>query len=1489
MATIGSQRQLSGHVRAIVASIGFRSSSGHLPVVGPHRPLPGMNHIDGIRGDGSVVVPSLDVIAPDGERITVRPHSADDRVCDLLRALGAPLGCGLVADGTPLPEHRRLVDAPQIRVGARLALSAVDPPADRLPGSTPPVVHVAVTRGRSCTPWVGLPVGRHRIGRAAGSAVVIDGTEPHHGVLDVAADSSVAFTQLTGRVPVLIDGEPTRTRHPLADGTEIGIGSSLLAIRREGTPKMTRTPGTIGAASGNPWGRVVQRAPALEAVAGHRPLVAPAPLSWHPMPPATGLIGAGVGIGGALAIATLLGQPMFALFALIGGLASFSTWLGGVVVARRGRRRALARDRADSDRFEAAARAAGAANEERHRLRYPSLSTTLDVHDRTFELAEISPVWSRAAGSPAPAGTRPPEAVIGDGDVTCPLTLEGDERSSLASGLQVVVDRAERLASVPVPIMFERGTATAMHGEREHVLALARSIIVQLGTWLGPSDLRLAVVTDDAESWRWCEWLPHMVDDQGDPDDLYGPEHIVGDRARLDGWSTGRSTGRREEATDERGGRLLVVVDTGPLVGSFGGTLGRLLAERGAAALVLVDEADTVPSICRRVLVVGATGSARWLVGEGPASAAGIRVAGIDVATAERVARNLAPLVDPEVHSDSGAGKGDLPSDLRLGDLEPDTADPLAIVDRWRTGGADPRPAVPVGRGRDGVIEIDLVRDGPHGLIAGTTGAGKSELLRTLVVGLAARLSPDHLTFVLVDYKGGSTFDACVDLPHTVGLVTDLDDGLAERALVSLEAELARRERLLRDTRAADLTDYRSRVGVAPLPRIVVVVDEFATLARELPGFLGSLIGVAQRGRSLGVHLLLATQRPAGVVDDDIRANTNLRLALRLNDGSDAHDVVGDDLPARFPRDRPGRVAMRLGPDELVTFQAARCTAPARREVRRLRVERGASHGSESRPTDVVGSALRGGAGDSELSALVAAIGEAATLARTVAPHRPWHDPLPESIEPDELEGLLDPTAVDERDATCDQQCDRSAGTPDGASDEIVGVIDDPESQCRRPLRWGNSPGNLALIGSLGSGTTSALVAVATARCEALLPERCHLYVIDGGGDAMLDGLDRLAHCGGVVKVQERERLARLLARLVGELDSRTETIDTDRPQIVLLVDRLGAVRSALGTLDEAVQLAQLDRVLGEGPGLGITTAFTIDGTASATLMTPAGERWVFHIDDASIARGLGAGRPVAADIPGRLRLASTGLHAQVAVRRGSDVTADAPTIDRAGGPDGISTLPSVVTADGLCPARICDRAGADASTCTLAIGLGTDDLHTEHLRLPAGEHVFIAGLARTGRSTALARVAGAWSATMPSGRVVTVSRADGLPRESLRVEGAEGTAGPPILVVIDDAERFDDPDGLLREVIGGAYPHVTVAIAAGLDAVRSSYGHWTREIARSRCGIIMTAASEIDGDLLGVTLPRRTLVPARPGLGWLVDGSGHRLVQVAIDDTGDR
>ena len=312
---------------------------------------------------------------------------------------------------------------------------------------------------------------------------------------------------------------------------------------------------------------------------------------------------------------------------------------------------------------------------------------------------------------------------------------------------------------------------------------------------------------------------------------------------------------------------------------------------------------------------------------------------------------------------------GRLPRDVSLSTLLVASSIPTSaegISERWSLMGDDPAPRTPIGIAADGIVDLDFVRDGPHGLMAGTTGAGKSELLRTLVAGLAANLSPVHLAMVLVDYKGGATFDALRELPHVVGVVTDLDDELADRALRSLQAELRRREAVLRAHAAADLGALRATAPEVAFPRLLVVIDEFAALVAEQPDFLHALVGIAQRGRSLGVHLLLATQRPHGVISDDIRANTNLRLSLRLQDAADAIDVVGIRAPAQLPRGVPGRAVLRLGADEHLTFQ----TAHADRD---------------------------------ELATLVGAVVGAARRSGIGAPRAPWLPALPSSIARAEL------------------------------------------------------------------------------------------------------------------------------------------------------------------------------------------------------------------------------------------------------------------------------------------------------------------------------------------------------------------------------------------------------------------------------------------------------------------------------------------------------
>ncbi|MFM7534802.1 MAG: FtsK/SpoIIIE domain-containing protein [Acidimicrobiales bacterium] len=365
-----------------------------------------------------------------------------------------------------------------------------------------------------------------------------------------------------------------------------------------------------------------------------------------------------------------------------------------------------------------------------------------------------------------------------------------------------------------------------------------------------------------------------------------------------------------------------------------------------AAVVVVAGDPAVVPGGCDTVI-----------------DATGAGVIGCDVAVATRLARALARWSDPDR---AGAG---MPETVVLEDL---LSSPGATGTTLDTD-PDTLPIV-LGSTSNGPLVVDLVADGPHVLVAGTTGSGKSEALRTLVLAGAHARPPEDLSFLLVDFKGGATFDACRSLPHVTGVVTDLDGDLAERVLRCLRAELRRREQVLRDAGVSDRRGLRS-----PFARLVVVVDELAALVGELGGSNAALIELAQRGRSLGIHLVLATQRPAGVVDPAVRANVNTTIALRVADEAEARAVVGDATPARFRR--AGQAVLRRGGGPLETVQVAAVRHP---EV------------------------------------LVADL--AARSERAAPPARPWVAPLPDRLERSQLPrgavGLIDdPDRLDQRPA----------------------------------------------------------------------------------------------------------------------------------------------------------------------------------------------------------------------------------------------------------------------------------------------------------------------------------------------------------------------------------------------------------------------------------------------------------------------------------------
>ena len=434
----------------------------------------------------------------------------------------------------------------------------------------------------------------------------------------------------------------------------------------------------------------------------------------------------------------------------------------------------------------------------------------------------------------------------GGGDADAPGRPE-----SLASVL-----REQIVSDAPVHVDLHFGAALGVVAPKSAARGVARSIVVQLANLFGPGDLKFTVLADlsttaDIEDWSWVTLLPHTQQ----PDSTVSTMSLAGLPAEVEAMCDEHErsvTHRNASATKplgfERANRpseaRVVFVEVGMLTDAARSTLGRLIEVGGSGpscvtVVALAPSTDLLPSYCSDVLTVtDAEVGLGDLVGiTRRGSTTGIVLSSTSVSSARAVARRLAGLRDPE----SSDGVRNLPASvplipmLGLGATHAESVRSLRA--KWSVGtvGIASSFSAVLGVGEDGPFAVDFVSDGPHALVGGTTGSGKSELLRSLVVSIASTYSPADANFVLVDYKGGSAFDVCADLPHVVGMVTDLDEQLGERALASLEAELRWREHLLRDAGAADYLAYRRQPNNAavPLARLMVVIDEFATMAKE--------------------------------------------------------------------------------------------------------------------------------------------------------------------------------------------------------------------------------------------------------------------------------------------------------------------------------------------------------------------------------------------------------------------------------------------------------------------------------------------------------------------------------------------------------------------------------------------------------------------------------------------------------------------------------
>lgn len=1413
----------------------------------------------------------------EGQReLTITLRNPDATLTDVVHASGCRAGRFISVNGRAVPASSA-VSASGLHDGAvldvtgrtdtRIDHAARTTPSPRAGQRTSDLPHLAIVAGPSAGTTFPLRAGRSSIGRHSSNAISLPHPTVSRGHCEITLDASgpAEVVDVGAANPTIVDGYQIPPGKPVELGPRsvVEVGAFALAVRTtdpHDRPRGGDAAEQVSAAGTIAFNRPPRLAPALPA----DPIEVPAAPTEASRPDFNITMVAGpLVLAGALIVIT--GNFQFAMFALLSPVIAVGMWYEGGRRATRKNDAAQAEYRSALQHLHEQVRTANAVAAERLWTRCPDPAETLRraaapsvrLWERRSQHEDFLAVFLGIGDLPWQ-----PRLPNGSGPLPTPTAQRPE---------------ATTLRSAPVTAELAKGGVVGIVGSRSDAVALARSLVCQAAVHQGPADLTIGVFVDEGRGpdWSWSKWLPHTRDPSGPS----GRRWLGQGRAECDAQLGALRNGGGAPS-------VLLVLDSDTLTDGKDAPARTLLHNvrpPGSSAIahvprfsgiVIASSADRLPSMCTTIVDVRAYGTATVWFPDERRELTEVLIAGMDVGSSLVCARSIARFEDPELHL-LGETLPELVRLLPLLGLPSVNAE--SIRKNWRRGTSAGHPTAALGVTEKGVFTLDLVEHGPHGLVGGTTGSGKSELLRSLVAALAAGSDPRQLTFVLIDYKGGAAFDECARLPHTVGMVTDLDAQLSERALIALNAELHHRERQLRAAGADNITAYQELGAAQPMPRLVVVVDEFATLAKELPEFMTSLVGVAQRGRSLGVHMILATQRPSGAVNDDIRANTGLKIALRVQDPADSSDVIGVRDAADINRAHKGRAYARLGPGELIPIQTALITCVS---------EEGADIPVEVSPF-VFGPVQPGSAppltnttpgqatGRTDLVRLVDAIVEATELEGIPPARKPWPEPLPPRIALSELIG-------------------GSIGGP--APTAVVARADDPRTQRQYPIGWEVSQGNLALVGINGSGTTTTMAAIALALASVARPEELEIQAFDFGAGELV-ALERLPHTGAVVPSGDRERQMRLMRYVVAELGRRRLAgPGAERRRLLVLVDNVAALRAQFTDVDGSDLFDRFARVVADGAGVGISFVASGDKPSAFGGALAMPQQWLFRLTDAYDYVAAGVSRTnLPARVPGRAVVAHTGLHIQVGCP-----APDIPTAVNAvlAGHQGARQLADAigVLPDEVAMSAVRDSVDVGGDLWNIPIGIAEADLTPAGLQLYEGEHALVVGPARSGKSTVLwtiaellrggsapVHLAGMGGRRSPLRDCSALDRYAARPGESTAMLAQLRTVSGPVVLLIDDAESFDDADAAISTLLTAEIPTLHVIAAGHNDQLRKLYGHWTKTVGRSKTGLLLKPNIDMDGDVLGAILPRRSPVSlAVSGRGYLVVNGEARIVQAA-------
>lgn len=1423
------------------------------------------------------------MIADDGSAADVRLHGPAGTPLARYSAPLEELGVSLRKSGVAHGVLGRAIGT-DLRSGCRIEMAG-------RPGGRGALV-LSVVSGPNAGSTFELTPGTRVIGRADDCDVVLDDPEVsrHHAALLVEPTGAVQVHDLDSTNGTAVEGRAQRTGdRPVPRGAYLALGDTVLTITdRRPTPALVRP--TVD-------GRLLLSRPPRHRVATAALVRVPEPTDSsfaRPIPWVAALAPALAGAG----IAAALHSRQLLYFALVSPLVTIAGALAERVVGKRARRRTRRTERAARqqavDRLDATLREEATVR----RAELPDPATLAEA----ARLPAVH-IWRRG---------------LADDDVLLIRAGLGEQpsRTTVQRGNDPP-DQAGRVPLVPVRIDLRSGPV-GIAAPRAVALGVGRWLVMQVAALHPPGAVEIVplIRPDRAGDWHWLRWLPHLRD--APP---LTEEQLVGRVRRLNAEVTLDRNGHASAGTRRRW-RLLVVDPADDLAAVPGlGTLLEHSADVAVSAVCVVERTTHVPSGCRSTVTA-----------DGPSSSHGRVVSlasgGVDEVIfdqvsegwADEVARSLSPLCDGD---DSNEG---LPMSCRLLDLEPGSAEAENVATRWADD--DGHASSVIGIAATHAVRVDLCCDGPHALVAGTTGSGKSELLQSWVVGLALRHPPEAISFVLVDYKGGAAFGRCAELPHVAGLVTDLDNHITKRALQSLDCELGRREALFARAGVSDLASYRRAPGCEPLPRLVLVIDEFATLVQELPDFVTGIVDVARRGRSLGIHLVLATQRPAGAVSADIRANCTLRIALRTSQVAESIDVLGSPVAAELDRAVPGRAVMSNG-NEMTVFQVGSVSTAAHHEPATPASD---DHDSAIRaeilgPWRTPSESTREEDVASDLDRLVGAVADAAASTGRVRAASPWLPALPTDLTAGQLP------------------------VPRNADTVSMGLFDLPARRLQQAASVDLSAGSVIVItGAARSGRTTALLTTALAASARLSSNDLALYAIDSA-DGGLAPLATLPHCATICRIGDGI-VAALIARLAAATAERRQVLDdlgfdTARaarnngaayPLALIVIDGWEALVQASETEDAGRTVESLLALLREGSRTGISAVIAGDrSTFTPRLSAVATERYVLRLGDSQDYLLAGVPPLPASATPGRGVRVSDGALIQLARPDGAtdraSIARTAETLRAADEAHLARTAEACESVRATAPVRAADNAGtaeharaearrrsgrpliepvrlrplpdritvSDLPPTPDAVTLGTGGDRAEPIRLrlfAGGGRLLVAGPPRSGKTTTLTTIL-----LQCAGKRTIVAAPPRSPLRAFADAVGADAIGPldesdllrdepaPDLLLVDDSEAFADTrvGERLAELIRCSGPSTVAVVAGGSDELAVAFRGPAAEARRGRCGILLRPRPA-DGELLGIRLPTRH-ASAPPGRGVLVtepemclSADGHPIdVQVAL------